>query len=80
MNEKAEEQGAREQGGEASYKIQNKTRLFSDFSRDLENPSPNLSPCRGEALTFPPSLLGKGARGLGFALTSPHNVKSQRLF
>jgi hypothetical protein len=31
----------------------------SDFSRDLENPSPNLSPCRGEALTFPPSIVGK---------------------
>jgi hypothetical protein len=49
----------------------------SDFSRDLENPSPNLSPARREALTFPPSLAGKGARGLGFALAFPHNVKSQ---
>ncbi|ULP71133.1 hypothetical protein BDGGKGIB_00756 [Nodularia sphaerocarpa UHCC 0038] len=29
-----------------------------DFSRDMEN----LSPCRGEALNFPPSLVGKGAR------------------
>ncbi len=26
---------------------------------------------------FPPSLVGKGVRGLGFALTFPHNVKSQ---
>ncbi|MHC5722988.1 MAG: 1-aminocyclopropane-1-carboxylate deaminase/D-cysteine desulfhydrase [Nostoc sp.] len=44
------------------------------FAGDLENLSPNLSPCRGEALIFPPSLLGKGVRGLGFAL---HEVKSQ---
>lgn len=28
------------------------------------NPSPNLSPASGEALK-PPSLVGKGARGLG---------------
>ncbi|AVZ29697.1 linear gramicidin synthase subunit B [Nodularia spumigena UHCC 0039] len=43
------------------------------FSDDLENPSPNLSPTRREALTFPPSLVGKGVRGLGF----PDDVKSQ---
>ncbi|MEH2194967.1 MAG: caspase family protein [Nostoc sp.] len=30
-----------------------------------ENLSPNLSPKRGEALNSPPSLLGKGAGGLG---------------
>ncbi|PMB22055.1 non-ribosomal peptide synthetase [Fischerella thermalis CCMEE 5198] len=30
--------------------------------------SPNLSPTRREALTFPPSLVGKGVRGLGFSL------------
>ena len=30
-----------------------------------ENPSPNLSPARGEALNSPPSLVGKGAGGLG---------------
>ncbi|MBE9201148.1 MULTISPECIES: RluA family pseudouridine synthase [unclassified Nodularia (in: cyanobacteria)] len=48
-----------------------------DFSRDLENPSPNLSPARREALNFPPSLPGKGVRGLGFALAFPHNVTSQ---
>ncbi|WP_239730041.1 TonB-dependent receptor [Nodularia sphaerocarpa] len=48
-----------------------------DFSRDLENPSPNLSPARREALNFPPSLVGKGVRGLGFTLAFPHNVKSQ---
>lgn len=35
------------------------------FLRNLENPSPNLSPFRGEALNFPPSLVGKGVRGLG---------------
>ncbi|MFN6531013.1 16S rRNA (cytosine(967)-C(5))-methyltransferase RsmB [Nostoc sp. ChiSLP03a] len=49
---------------------------FSDFSPDLENLSPNLSPTRGEALNSPPSLLGKGAGGLGFALI-PNDVKSQ---
>jgi hypothetical protein len=32
------------------------------FSRDVEN----LSPTRREALLFPPSLEGKGVRGLGF--------------
>ncbi|MFN6497273.1 MAG: hypothetical protein RMX65_009740, partial [Nostoc sp. DedQUE01] len=46
-------------------------------SRYLENPSPNLSPARREALISPPSLLGKGAGGLGFALAFPHDVKSQ---
>ncbi|WP_192881690.1 hypothetical protein [Nostoc sp. CENA543] len=30
-----------------------------------ENPSPNLSPKRREAYLIPPSLLGKGVRGLG---------------
>jgi len=33
--------------------------------RERENPSPNLSPKRREALTFPPSLVVKGVRGLG---------------
>ncbi|KAB8319706.1 hypothetical protein SD81_012870 [Tolypothrix campylonemoides VB511288] len=47
------------------------------FSRDLENLSPNLSPASREALNSPPSLLGKGAGGLGFALVFPHDVKSQ---
>ncbi|MEH1981931.1 MAG: caspase family protein [Nostoc sp.] len=32
---------------------------------DLENLSPNLSPKRREALNSPPSLVGKGAGGLG---------------
>ncbi|MDM9583714.1 hypothetical protein [Nostoc sp. GT001] len=49
----------------------------SDFSRDLENPSPNLSPTRREALISPPSLQGKGAGGLGFPLAFPHDVKTQ---
>jgi hypothetical protein len=43
------------------------------FSRDLEN----LSPARREALNSPPSLVGKGAGGLGLALIFPHDVKSQ---
>ncbi|MEH2346059.1 MAG: reverse transcriptase domain-containing protein [Nostoc sp.] len=49
----------------------------ADFSRDLENLSPNLSPARREALNSPPSLVGKGAGGLGSALAFPHDVKSQ---
>jgi hypothetical protein len=44
----------------------------------LENPSPNLSPARREALTFPSSLPGKGVRGLGFALAFLHGVKIQK--
>ncbi len=48
-----------------------------DFSRYLENPSLNLSLVRGEVLIAPPSLQGKGAGGLGLALTFPHDVKSQ---
>jgi hypothetical protein len=48
-----------------------------DFSRDLENLSPNLSPARREALNSPPTLVGKGVGGLGFALVFPHSVKSQ---
>ncbi|MEH2271947.1 MAG: 16S rRNA (cytosine(967)-C(5))-methyltransferase [Nostoc sp.] len=46
-------------------------------SPDLENSLPFLSPKRGEALNSPPSLVGKGAGGLGFALTFPNDVKSQ---
>ncbi|WP_414755221.1 iron uptake porin [Anabaena sp. CCY 9910] len=49
----------------------------SDFSLDLENPSPNLSPKRREALNFRTSIQEKGVRGLGFTLTFPNNVKSQ---
>ncbi|MHC5827294.1 MAG: hypothetical protein ACYT04_68320, partial [Nostoc sp.] len=49
----------------------------ADFSRDLENLSPNFSPARREALNSPHSLVGKGAGGLGFALAFPHDVKSQ---
>ncbi|OKH41189.1 hypothetical protein FACHB389_05885 [Nostoc calcicola FACHB-389] len=49
----------------------------ADFSRDLENLSLNLSPTRRETLNLPPSLVGKGVRGLGFSLAFPHDVKSQ---
>ncbi|RCJ23184.1 hypothetical protein A6S26_01100 [Nostoc sp. ATCC 43529] len=52
-------------------------RWGADFSRYLENLSLNLSPCRRETLNFPPSLEGKGARGLGQSLAFPHNMKSQ---
>jgi purine-binding chemotaxis protein CheW len=52
---------------------------ISDFSRELEDLSPNLSPTRREALISPPSLVGKGAGGLGLRLAFPHNVKSQRV-
>jgi hypothetical protein len=45
----------------------------------VKNLSPNLSPARGEALNLPPSLVGKGARGLGHAMIFPHNVKSEVL-
>ncbi len=44
----------------------------------LENLSLNLSPKRRETLNSPPSLVGKGAGGLGFALAFPHDVKSQQ--
>ncbi len=53
---------------------------FSDFSRDLENLSLNLSPTRRETLNLPPSRVGKGARGLGFSSAFPHDVKSQGQF
>ena len=61
-------------------------RLISAFFEQLcvltfhgiwKTPLPFLSPARREALDFPPSLPGKGVRGLGFALAFPHNVKSQ---
>ncbi|MDB9374948.1 M48 family metallopeptidase [Nodularia sphaerocarpa] len=58
---------------EPAASIMVETTSTPDFSRDLENPSPNLSPARREALNVPPSLVGKGVRGLGFA----DNVKSQ---
>ena len=41
-----------------------------------QNPSPNLSPTRREASEIPPSLAGKGARGLGFS----NNVDEIRQF
>ncbi|WP_414587194.1 gamma-glutamyltransferase [Scytonema sp. PCC 10023] len=47
------------------------------FSRDRSTSLPFLSFARREALNSPPSLLGKGAGGLGFALVFPHEVKSQ---
>ncbi|WP_232317118.1 DUF2157 domain-containing protein, partial [Anabaena sp. CA = ATCC 33047] len=37
----------------------------NSLPENLENPSPNLSPTRREALNIPPSLAGKGVRGLG---------------
>ncbi|MEH2408694.1 16S rRNA (cytosine(967)-C(5))-methyltransferase [Nostoc sp.] len=46
----------------------------SDFSRDLQNLSPNLSLFRGEVWNSPPSLVEKGAGGLG---SVPDEVKSQ---
>jgi hypothetical protein len=49
----------------------------SDFSRDLENLSLNLSPTRRETLNLPSSLVGKGVRGLGQSLAFLHDVKSQ---
>jgi hypothetical protein len=48
----------------------------SDFSRDLENLSPNLSPARREALNSPPSLVGKGAGGLGFHAKSQESTST----
>ncbi len=68
------------------------TSLTSVTFHRLENPSPNLSrqfaqvgkpahatgsPKRREALIALPSLVGKGAGGLGLWLTFPHDVKSQ---
>ncbi|YAG05421.1 hypothetical protein NSTC731_01692 [Nostoc sp. DSM 114167] len=43
---------------------------LADFSRDMENPSPNLSPTRREALISPPSLVGKQG---GFIQTEKNN-------
>lgn len=51
--------------------------IGADFSRDLENLSPNLSPARREALNSPPTLVGKGAGGLGLALAFPHDLNCQ---
>ncbi|MBD2431345.1 MULTISPECIES: response regulator [Fischerella] len=49
----------------------------ADFSQDLENLSPNLSPTRREALKIPPSIPGKEASGLGQAMIVPYEVKTQ---
>ncbi|MEH1874494.1 tetratricopeptide repeat protein, partial [Nostoc sp.] len=48
-----------------------------DFSQDLENLSPNLSPLRREALNSSPNFVGLGGGELGFASSSPDEVKSQ---
>ncbi len=45
----------------------------TNFSRDAEN----LAPTRREPLNSPPSLVGKGAGGLGLGLVFPHDVKSK---
>ncbi|MEH2252292.1 16S rRNA (cytosine(967)-C(5))-methyltransferase RsmB [Nostoc sp.] len=49
-----------------------------DFSPDLENLSPNLSPFRGEALNSPPSLVRKGVGGLG-SIADEVNCQVERL-
>jgi tRNA pseudouridine32 synthase / 23S rRNA pseudouridine746 synthase len=49
----------------------------ADFSRDLENLSLNLSPTRRETLNLPPTLVGKGVRGLGFSSAFPHDLNCQ---
>jgi WD40 repeat protein len=54
-----------------------KQRQVPYFSRDLENLSPNLSPALEKALNSPPTLVGKGAGGLGIAWIFPDDVKSQ---
>ncbi|MCC5647084.1 hypothetical protein LC607_30065 [Nostoc sp. CHAB 5824] len=46
---------------------------WSDFSRDVQDLSPN----RGEAFNFRPTLVGRLAQGLGVLLVFPHNVKNQ---
>jgi Carbohydrate-selective porin, OprB family/S-layer homology domain len=48
-----------------------------DFSWHVRNLSPNPSPTRRGEGEVPPSLQGKGGRGLDFALASTHNVNSQ---
>jgi hypothetical protein len=65
---------------------------LTNFSPDMENLSPNLSPTRREALNSPPSLVGnrsdrrssyedfsedEEAGGLGLEWVFPHSVKSQ---
>ncbi len=78
--------GTRNPSAPQSKEAQNKTLPLlppkvggdrANFSREVENLSPNLSPCRREALNSPPSLVGKGAGGLGLGLVFPHEVKSQ---
>jgi ATP-binding cassette subfamily C protein len=46
----------------------------ADFSGYLENLSLNLSPTRRETLNFPPSRVGKLARGLGQSLAFPDDL------
>jgi hypothetical protein len=47
------------------------------IQRYLENLSLNLSPTRRETLNFPPSRVGKGARGLGLSQAFPHDLNCQ---
>ncbi|MDD1420878.1 amino acid adenylation domain-containing protein [Dolichospermum sp. ST_sed1] len=58
----------------AHQEITGQKRLVAYFVP--QNPSPNLSPTRREASEIPPSLAGKGARGLGFS----NNVDEIRQF
>jgi acyl-CoA synthetase (AMP-forming)/AMP-acid ligase II len=85
-SDSSQDLGTRNPSALQSWEAQNKTlpllppkvgRDRANFSREVENLSPNLSPTRREALNSPPSLLGKGAGGLGLRLVFPHDVKSQ---
>ena len=85
-SDSSQDLGTRNPSALQSWEAQNKTLPLlppkvggdrANFSREVENLSPNLSPTRREALNSPPSLLGKGAGGLGLGLVFPHDVKSQ---
>lgn len=54
----------------------NENNSVPNFSRDVKNPSPNFSPHREKALNSLPSLERKGANGLGFTPSFPHDGKS----
>ncbi|MBW4595433.1 MAG: hypothetical protein KME46_21655 [Brasilonema angustatum HA4187-MV1] len=54
----------------------NENNSVPNLSQVAKNPSPNLSPHREKALNSPPSLERKGAKGLGFTPSFPHDGKS----
>ncbi|HIK03209.1 MAG TPA: ribosome assembly protein 4, partial [Trichormus sp. M33_DOE_039] len=64
---------------ETELSVAQKELISDSLDPSQENPSPNLSPKRREAYLIPPSLVGKGVRGLGQSLNLEINALIESL-